>query len=190
MNVEHRTPRTASDEDAAFIYREWEARTRAHDIDGLVELYAPDAILESPLIPRIMDQHSGVLTGHDQIRLLAPIQQGMLPAPHPMVEGMEERDYYQGKVDGATSAQREWVETNAEHHGAARQDEYDPQMRDAGTPTMSGSRSGAPNAANEDRGFDRSHSVGGGPNEPVAEGGPDKTQEPMDRALLDSETRK
>ena len=68
MDAEHRTVRTAGDEDAAFVYQEWDARARAHDIDGLLELYAPDAILESPLIPRIMDQHSGVLTGHDQIR--------------------------------------------------------------------------------------------------------------------------
>jgi len=43
-------------------------------------------------------------------QLLAPIQEGMLPAPHPMVEGMEERDYYQGKVATATPEQRAWVE--------------------------------------------------------------------------------
>ena len=39
-------------------------------------------------------------------QLLAPIQQGMLPAPHPMVAGMEERDYYLGKVNGSTEEQR------------------------------------------------------------------------------------
>src|SRR6187431_1637011 len=41
-------------------------------------------------------------------QLLAPIQEGMLPAPHPMVAGMEERDYYQGKVTRATDEQEEW----------------------------------------------------------------------------------
>ena len=46
-------------------------------------------------------------------QLLAPLQGGMVPAPHPMVQGMEERDYYLGKVSGATPAQKEWVE---EHH--------------------------------------------------------------------------
>ena len=46
-------------------------------------------------------------------QLLAPLQEGMLPAPHPMVEGMEERDYYQGKVATATPEQREWVEQHA-----------------------------------------------------------------------------
>lgn len=49
-------------------------------------------------------------------QLLAPLQSGMTPAPHPMVEGMEERDYYQGKVTGATTAQQDWV---AAHAGAA-----------------------------------------------------------------------
>lgn len=68
MDPGHRTTRTASDDDAAFIHREWQARTRAYDIDGLVELYAPDAVLESPLIPRILGQERGVLTGREQIR--------------------------------------------------------------------------------------------------------------------------
>ena len=45
-------------------------------------------------------------------QLLAPIQEGMLPAPHPMVAGMEERDYYQGKVTRATSEQEEWVRSH------------------------------------------------------------------------------
>ena len=45
-------------------------------------------------------------------QLLAPIQEGMLPAPHPMVDGMEERDYYQGKVTRATDEQEEWVRSH------------------------------------------------------------------------------
>ncbi len=59
---------TATAEDAAFVYREWDRRTRALDIDALLELYLPDAVLESPLIPRILEQQSGALTGHEQIR--------------------------------------------------------------------------------------------------------------------------
>ncbi|KGN33872.1 NADH:quinone oxidoreductase [Knoellia sinensis KCTC 19936] len=46
-------------------------------------------------------------------QLLAPLQGGMVAAPHPMVHGMEERDYYLGKVSGATPTQKEWVEA---HH--------------------------------------------------------------------------
>ncbi|MEO7069219.1 MAG: NADH-quinone oxidoreductase subunit NuoI [Nostocoides sp.] len=41
--------------------------------------------------------------------LLAPLQDGMLPPPHPMVEGTEQKDYYLGVVTGATAAQQEWV---------------------------------------------------------------------------------
>ena len=44
--------------------------------------------------------------------LLAPLREGMLAAPHPMVEGTTDTDYYQGKITGSTEAQRAWV---AEH---------------------------------------------------------------------------
>ena len=43
-------------------------------------------------------------------QLLAPVQEGMLAAPHPMVAGMAERDYYQGKVAQATPEQRAWAD--------------------------------------------------------------------------------
>lgn len=47
---------------------------------------------------------------YEKQQLLGPIQEGMVAAPHPMVDGLEERDYYQGKVSGATPAQREYAE--------------------------------------------------------------------------------
>lgn len=43
-------------------------------------------------------------------QLLAPVRAGMLAPPHPMADGMEERDYFLGKVSGATARQREWIE--------------------------------------------------------------------------------
>lgn len=49
-------------------------------------------------------------------QLLAPVQEGMLPAPHPMVAGMEEGDYYQGKVARATPEQQAWVDAHASPH--------------------------------------------------------------------------
>ena len=49
-------------------------------------------------------------------QLLAPLQGGMATPPHPMVEGMEERDYYLGKVSEATTTQQAWVEG---HHPRA-----------------------------------------------------------------------
>ncbi|EWT00023.1 NADH:quinone oxidoreductase [Intrasporangium oryzae NRRL B-24470] len=57
-------------------------------------------------------------------QLLAPLQEGMLPPPFPMADGMEERDYYQGKVTAATDSQRTYVDArdaseDAEAHAAA-----------------------------------------------------------------------
>lgn len=43
-------------------------------------------------------------------QLLAPSQEGMVTAPHPMVAGMTERDYYQGNVAKATPEQRAWAD--------------------------------------------------------------------------------
>ena len=50
-------------------------------------------------------------------QLLAPLQQGMLQPPHPMVDGLEERDYYLGKVNEATDDQRDWVGRHTEAVG-------------------------------------------------------------------------
>jgi len=46
-------------------------------------------------------------------QLLAPVQEGMLSAPHPMVAGMEEGDYYRGRVARATPEQQAWVDAHA-----------------------------------------------------------------------------
>jgi NADH-quinone oxidoreductase subunit I len=54
--------------------------------------------------------HSRAALIFEKDQLLAPVQAGMIPAPHPMVSGLEERDYYQGKVDAATPEQQRWVE--------------------------------------------------------------------------------
>jgi NADH-quinone oxidoreductase subunit I len=37
--------------------------------------------------------------------LLGPLMPNMVAAPHSMVEGTSERDYYQGKISRATDAQ-------------------------------------------------------------------------------------
>jgi NADH-quinone oxidoreductase subunit I len=47
---------------------------------------------------------------YEKSQLLAAVQEGMVAAPHPMVAGMEERDYYQGKVAKATPEQRAWAD--------------------------------------------------------------------------------
>src|SRR4051794_36598238 len=46
--------------------------------------------------------------------LLAPVQSGMVDAPHPMVPGTTEQDYYAGKVTQAVAEQRAWVEARSD----------------------------------------------------------------------------
>lgn len=59
-----------------------------------------------------MADHSRDKLIYEKADLLAPLLPGMLPAPHPLVEGLNETDYYLGKVTGATPEQAAWV---AEH---------------------------------------------------------------------------
>ncbi len=47
---------------------------------------------------------------YEKHQLLAPLRPDMLTPPFPMAEGMEERDYYQGKVTGSTRGQQDYVE--------------------------------------------------------------------------------
>lgn len=78
-----RTP-AASQADAQFVHDEWHRRTLARDIDALLELYLPDAVLESPLVPRIMDTTRGVLTGHTELREF--FERGTRGRPHDLVK--------------------------------------------------------------------------------------------------------
>ena len=43
------------------------------DLDGVVALYAPDATLESPLIPRLLGKQDGICRGRDEIRELVRV---------------------------------------------------------------------------------------------------------------------
>jgi NADH-quinone oxidoreductase subunit I len=42
---------------------------------------------------------------YEKVDLLGPMLPGMLPAPHPMVPGLTDTDYYAGKVKGSVPAQ-------------------------------------------------------------------------------------
>jgi NADH-quinone oxidoreductase subunit I len=44
--------------------------------------------------------------------LLAPLGEGMLAAPHPMVPGTTDQEYYRGDVIGVALDQIEWVREN------------------------------------------------------------------------------
>ena len=52
----------------------------------------------------------------EEDQLLATLGDGMVQPPHPMVEGMEERDYYQGKVAKGTLEQRRYGEAVSYTH--------------------------------------------------------------------------
>ena len=54
--------------DCARIYELWHQRARAGDVAGLLELYAPEATIESPLIPTLLDTPTGVCRGHEELR--------------------------------------------------------------------------------------------------------------------------
>lgn len=56
----------------------------------------------------LAEQHRDRLI-YEKDQLLAPMQEGMLAAPHPMVEGTTDGDYYRGAVSGPTEAQISWV---------------------------------------------------------------------------------
>lgn len=51
-----------------FIYRAWDERLCKNDAEGLLQLYAVDASLESPLVPHLMRTASGILRGHGELR--------------------------------------------------------------------------------------------------------------------------
>ena len=46
---------------------------------------------------------------YDKNMLLAELPEGAVAAPHPMVEGFRDKDYYRGRVQGSTQAQIDWV---------------------------------------------------------------------------------
>jgi hypothetical protein len=55
--------------DCERIHRLLHERAKGLDTEGLLALYAPDAVLESPLVPAILENHpDGVLRGHDALR--------------------------------------------------------------------------------------------------------------------------
>ena len=51
--------------------------------------------------------------------LLGPMLPGMVAAPHPMVPGTTEQDYYRGSVTEAVPEQQQWVEARAAERAAA-----------------------------------------------------------------------
>ncbi len=74
-----------SDSDADRIFHLWHERARTKDVEGLLDLYAADAVFESPLVPAILDDAtSGVLRGHEELRRF--FQEGTKRRPNDVVK--------------------------------------------------------------------------------------------------------
>jgi steroid Delta-isomerase len=59
----------STDAHIRHIYDQWHATIVARDLDGLMALYAEDAILETPLIlATLKDRERGILQGRHEIR--------------------------------------------------------------------------------------------------------------------------
>lgn len=52
------------------VYREWDRAWSEDDLDAMIALYAPDAVLESPLVAYLLGNKTGVLKGREQIKAL------------------------------------------------------------------------------------------------------------------------
>jgi hypothetical protein len=50
------------------IYQDWDKALSENDAEGLLKLYAQDALIESPLIPHLLGKEEGICRGHDQMR--------------------------------------------------------------------------------------------------------------------------
>lgn len=64
---------------------------------------------------------------YEKDRLLAPLEPGMVAAPHPMAADTTDMDYYNGKVTAATPEQIEWVKAHRPE---------DESLKDAGSPAQ------------------------------------------------------
>jgi hypothetical protein len=52
---------------AARVFRDWHEFAKSGRVDDLLALYAEDAVLESPLVPAILDTDTGVCRGRGEI---------------------------------------------------------------------------------------------------------------------------
>jgi hypothetical protein len=79
------------------IYRQWHDFARSRDVEGLLSLYDNDAVLESPLVPAILDRPNGALRGRAEIRHF--LEQGARSKPLELVRWYRSGKYFS---DGRT----------------------------------------------------------------------------------------
>ena len=97
-------------------YSPGERYGRVYQINYLRCIFCGMCIEACPTRALTMSNDFEELASHDRASmiyekqdLLADLSEGMLAAPHPMVEGTTDGDYYRGEVVGPTAAQAEWV---------------------------------------------------------------------------------
>jgi hypothetical protein len=78
--------------DGERIYVLWDRYARDRDVEGLLSLYAEDAILETPLIPAILGVDRGVLQGHASLRHF--FEEGGRRRPNELVRWHREKGRY------------------------------------------------------------------------------------------------
>ena len=53
---------------AERIYHKWDAALGAKDLDAVMALYAPDCVLESPLVRHLLGAELGIVEGREKLR--------------------------------------------------------------------------------------------------------------------------
>ena len=78
--------------DHTRIYTQWHEYAQTRNTEALINLYADDAQFESPLVPIIMQQDSGVL--HGRAEILAFLQEGTRRRPNELVRWYRTGRYF------------------------------------------------------------------------------------------------
>ena len=79
-------------DDTTRIYEDWHRYAKERDTEGLLSLYADDAVFESPLVPAILPEiGSGVLRGKDEIERF--LREGTQRRPNELVRWYRTGEY-------------------------------------------------------------------------------------------------
>ncbi|ASK26812.1 nuclear transport factor 2 family protein [Neisseria chenwenguii] len=73
------------------IYEKWHRYAKERNVPQLIDLYSDDAVLESPLVPAILNTRSGVLNGKNEI--LHFLEEGTKRRPNELVRWYRNGEY-------------------------------------------------------------------------------------------------
>jgi hypothetical protein len=75
-----------------IIYEQWHDHAKGRNVSSLIDLYAENAVFESPLVPAILDQDSGILRGRAEI--LRFLEEGTKRRPNDLVRWYRTGKYF------------------------------------------------------------------------------------------------